>query len=372
MRAKLIVLFIIVLLIGILIGYYIPMSEHKEDKKESQGVQLEVDEPFRITDDRTNQENVAIYGDIIVWQDDRNGNWDIYTFDLTTGKESSITIDKLDQTQPKIHNDYIVWKDIRNQQGSVEDYPKDYNSDIFLFDLKSGEEQQITKNQQYQTKPDIYGDNIVWLDYRNGRFEVFMYYILLGKEQKVSNNEGNCTDVKIYGDTILWKVSFDAADLNDSDEIYLYNITTRRIANLNLTQTIELNGLDINEKYIAWYSSPSQGIDADIFLYNLSTRITAQITKNGSFQYRPIIAGDLIFWTDLRNDPDGWACECNVLTENATIDNWDIYYYDQKTGKEYQVTSSKGSEIVYDIFQDKLVFIKTADNKKDVYVLKFK
>jgi beta propeller repeat protein len=38
----------------------------------------------RITTNPSNSVNPVIYGNTIVWQDDRNGNWDIYILDLST------------------------------------------------------------------------------------------------------------------------------------------------------------------------------------------------------------------------------------------------------------------------------------------------
>ena len=54
-----------------------------------------------------------IYGDKIVWQDNRNGNWDIYIFDLAAKTEIHTT-NLTNQTVPAIYKNLVVWEDERN------------------------------------------------------------------------------------------------------------------------------------------------------------------------------------------------------------------------------------------------------------------
>lgn len=46
---------------------------------------------FQITSELHDQKWPAIYENIVVWMDSRNGNWDIYGFNLATGEEFQIT-----------------------------------------------------------------------------------------------------------------------------------------------------------------------------------------------------------------------------------------------------------------------------------------
>jgi len=41
-------------------------------------------------------------------------NWDIYAYDINTSKEIQITKDKADHTNPDVENGVIVWQDNRN------------------------------------------------------------------------------------------------------------------------------------------------------------------------------------------------------------------------------------------------------------------
>ncbi|MRS05239.1 hypothetical protein EG832_18795, partial [bacterium] len=87
----------------------------------------------RITSDTHSKCAYSIYSDRIVWTDERNGNWDIYMYDLSTATEMQITTDTSDQRAPDIYGDIIVWEDYRNG-----------GPDIYMHDLLTGVETRIT------------------------------------------------------------------------------------------------------------------------------------------------------------------------------------------------------------------------------------
>lgn len=100
--------------------------------------------------------NPEIYGNKIVWQDGHNGNYNIYTYDLSTRKKTQITSKKSDSINPVIYGNTIVWQD--NRSG---------NWDIYAYDLVT--HQQIhTVDKSDQVDPAIYDNKVVWTDYRNG------------------------------------------------------------------------------------------------------------------------------------------------------------------------------------------------------------
>ena len=88
----------------------------------------------RITTDKSNSEYPAIYNNKIVWQDDRNGNWDIYIQDLST-KAQIHTTNLSDQVRPDIYGNNVVWQDYRNGA-----------SDIYLQNLTTKKQTRITVN----------------------------------------------------------------------------------------------------------------------------------------------------------------------------------------------------------------------------------
>ncbi len=71
--------------------------------------------PVKITDDSSDHLYPATDGKTVVWQDDRNGNWCIYAYNLDTGKEYAIYKAKGDQIVPRIGaGGGIVWVDDRS------------------------------------------------------------------------------------------------------------------------------------------------------------------------------------------------------------------------------------------------------------------
>jgi beta propeller repeat protein len=205
-----------------------------------------------------------------------------------TVKETQITSSG-EAVCPAIYNGRVVWKDYRNE-----------NWDIYMYDLSTQKETRITDHSSDQVQPAIYGDKIVWEDWRNEGSDIYMYDLSTKKEIQITRN-GSASYPAIYKDRIVWQDTRN----EKSDE---------------------------NEDYIT---------HPDIYMYNLSTKMEAQITSSRSTGY-PAIYGDRIVWNDHRNGM------------------YDIYMYDLSTNKETRITSSGsagypaiyGDSVVYDDYRN--------------------
>lgn len=81
----------------------------KSKERRSQTSDSEDQKEFQITTDESDQWSPAVYGDIIVWTDLRQGNLDIYGYNLATQEEFQITTDANGQASPAIYGDIAVW-----------------------------------------------------------------------------------------------------------------------------------------------------------------------------------------------------------------------------------------------------------------------
>jgi beta propeller repeat protein len=107
------------------------------------------------------QRSPAIHGDTVVWQENFGGNdWDIYAADLSDPDnpiEFPLVSDPAAQTSPDVYGHIAVWQDYRNG-----------NWDIYGFNLITRREFQITSNAADQTNPAIWENLVVWEDNRSG------------------------------------------------------------------------------------------------------------------------------------------------------------------------------------------------------------
>ena len=62
-----------------------------------------------ITNDNPIQYEPDIDNGTVVWHDNRNGYWDIYSYDIGTNQENRLTFDGQEYFCPDIHNEKIVY-----------------------------------------------------------------------------------------------------------------------------------------------------------------------------------------------------------------------------------------------------------------------
>jgi len=318
-------------------------------------VGLQAVPPIQITFDTGTQSYPAISGDRIVWMDYRNGNYDIYLYDLSQPElgAQQITTDLSGQYAPAIDGTRIVWRDLRN--GNYDIYLYDLsqpelgaqqitfepsaqlghdidgtrivwhssqngNKDIYLYDLNQPEKgaQQITFDSFDQSSPAIDGTQIVWRDRRNGNTDIYHYDLSQPEQgiQKITTEDpSDHYEAAISGNTIVWRDW-----LNDHSEVYLYDLSQPdqgilQITNAPAENRVERNHPSIDGTRIVWEDWRSGRENPNIYLYDITTGQEKQITTYPSKKYSPVIDGARIVWFDDRNG--AW----DIYLKDLDVDN---------------------------------------------------
>ena len=197
--------------------------------------------------------NPSISGDNIVYQDSRNGNFDIFLYNIPTKTESLICSESHDQTNPDIDGNNVVWQDYRlghekiiaagsDGMGGVS-YDYEPSSNIYSYSLISKTGRWISDLDTNQEEPKISGTRVVWLDDRMGRYwtdsghytyesDAYIFDLASNQESFVKEfypdgdfGSRGAVDARISGDVVIWEIqygpSFGIFNLKDNHEYSL-------------------------------------------------------------------------------------------------------------------------------------------------------
>ncbi|AFV25175.1 cell surface protein [Methanolobus psychrophilus R15] len=339
----------------------------------------------QITTNASHQNNPAIYNDTIVWTDGRNvnitedvenmslqdifdANIGIYMYNLSTGEEMQLSENGSAKMTPAIYGDIVIWEDYSNVSLPADEMDTDnitlddwlqFDVNIHMYNISSGESGMIVDNPSWQGDPAIYGELVVWHDLRNGNFDIYAYNLSSGEEMQITGNESNQMHPAVYGDRIVWE------DLrNGNSDIYMYDLSSgegMRITNNTSDQVSpaiygdvivweDHTNVNLSEDMDNMTPENFTQLDINIHMYNLSTREETRITSNASAQINPAIHGDRIVWEDLRNGTG------------------DIRMYDLSTREEELITEDSFWQEAPDIYEDRIVWTDYRNGNQDIYV----
>lgn len=125
--------------------------------------------------------NIRGHGDWLVWEDANHG--DIYAYSLSAGMGYYLTNDAAPQRYPQIHGNVVVFEDYRNGRANV----------VAHF-LDTGEQRLLSTGPGNHRRPSIHGDLVVWEDDRSRNTDVWGARLSGGGEFPIVNTSDKETE----------------------------------------------------------------------------------------------------------------------------------------------------------------------------------
>ncbi|MGB7571799.1 MAG: biopolymer transporter Tol, partial [Methanothrix sp.] len=214
-------------------------------------------------------------GSLMVWSDNRRGNWNIFGFDFFTRAERSISAGEWDQLYAQASGDNVVWTDYR-----------DGNGDIYVKNLSTGIESPLVTGKGDQVWPSISGQKVVWMDNSSGNWDVYLQDLAGGESVPIFKGSGQQMYPIISGDLVVWQ-----DNRNGEFDVYVKDLRTGNES--SLTGEGDQIYPDVSGNTIAWEDAKSQ----DIAYYFWDQKWGKTYPRPGE-QTSPVISGKTIAYVD--------------------------------------------------------------------------
>jgi beta propeller repeat protein len=288
-------------------------------------------------------------GSSVVWSDNRNGSFDVFSFDLGAQTESPVVTDPGDQTDPVVSDGAVFWVDQRAGGPVIVGYdpaktPSTFDVstgpgthpaadcthvvwtdqrgadlNIYGYNRETGQEFPICTAAGDQQNPAVSGNLVVWQDDRNGNWDIYAYNLDTQQEFAVCTADGNQTNPAVCGDTVVWQ-----DNRNGNSDVYGRNVgwlsesAAQKAHGLNRTRLAcwgpsgefpicTADGDQVNptitDRVVAWEDYRNGADNADIFGFDLRTQQEFAVCTADGNQTDPASGGGsvVVTWLDTRN-----------------------------------------------------------------------
>jgi beta propeller repeat protein/parallel beta-helix repeat protein len=284
----------------------------------------------------TSAEAPAIDGSRVVWYDDRSqGPTDVWGYDLSTGQTFQVTFHPDAQFIADISADLVVYEDNRN--GSW---------DIYATRLSTGEEFAVATGPHHQRYPRTWGDYIVYQDETSDYFQsnVYLYQISTDKILPLAVAPSYQGRPDIDNGWVVW-----TEWRSGKWQLGIYEIATEaytyRIIDCDDDCRPRIHGHEV--VWNGWRNGRY-----DIYLYNLKTDTENTVYAGPGDQRYPVISDVLIAWQD-----------------QDTYGNWDVFVYVRADGTLFPVTLEASLQKHPAVYGNVVVWQDNRSRTWDIYGL---
>jgi beta propeller repeat protein len=242
-----------------------------------------------VTHASTIQQNPRTDGRYVVWQAQQaNGNWDVYLADLNgnTGPQAVTSTTALDEVNPAVHWPWVVYQArATGNTGAA--------WQVFARNMLSSQSFAVSPSTQDEVDPDVQAARVVWQDFRDqGPGEIYFSDLQSGGVRRITTNIFAQLHPAIYDNWIVWQD-------NRNVELDIYGFDLLRNREFQITSTPEdefqpfLNGpwLVCSENSLG----PQTG---NARLVHLPSLVVVPVTRTSTLKALPSLADGRAVWLE--------------------------------------------------------------------------
>nr|HPJ30668.1 biopolymer transporter Tol [Methanothrix sp.] len=245
--------------------------------------------------------DLATNGSLIVWSDNRGGDWDIFGFDFYNRFERPLVRSPGDQRRPEMGGDLLVWQDHRGGDW-----------DVRALNISSGDEMIVAEGRGSQMNPSISGRRVAWMDNSSGDWKVMVKDLDGAAIKPPASGAGDQIDPVVSGDLLVWQ-----DDRSGDWDVYVCDLATGE--ETKLTGEGDQIAPHVSGNTIVWEDSAT----GDVNYYLWDKKWGRDYERPGG-QHKPKVHGKRIAY------------------EEATEDGWSIHSFDPNTWKDKEEARSSG------------------------------
>ena len=256
---------------------------------------------------------------LVVWEDHRNGNADIYGYDVTTSTSFTVCSNAAQQTAPRISGNWVVWQDERSGDWAIWGAHIDPSTDTVGPAAPISPEASAGSDE---TEPDVSGDFVVWVDNRYGDDDIFAFDSAAGYTWDVypDAQRADQDQPSVSGDTVVWRdagnVATTGTDILGADLLTGVPFVVCQAAG-------DQSWPAIDQDLVVWTDARSVAHSLDVRGYDLTLHQPFPVAVTKARQLQPTISDYQVVWTDNRNHAvnDLWKAAFTPWNASIKIDD---------------------------------------------------
>jgi beta propeller repeat protein len=219
------------------------------------------------------QKDPVLSGGLLVWADDRDGDFDLWARELPDGAAYKVIGGAGDQDQPTLDGKWLAWI-------GRDAVPHDaLQAEVWVMDVNApGSARALTQDGVEQTEPHVDGDRVVWADYRasaSGEYQqvddpnlnnadIYGWDLAGDAELAVTTDPSKQLRPAIEGDRVVW---LDWRGINPEPKYSEFQVFTKRLGELE-ERRVAWSSWErpelwqrpaIADGVIAWIAEPGEG-----------------------------------------------------------------------------------------------------------------